>query len=214
MTMRSNKAIVNAAGQTITTAGLAAGGALNPEQAKKFIQQTFEATPLSGLVRHELRSAKTGEIDKIGVGRRLLRKKTEKENPYANAWVNVADVLATREGSEGNYKYYMNYLPDPTKYAGGTVSSDYVKLSYEMAKDGGYVKELGKDKRYPFIRMTSVVGGSSTTYYADYYWPAQSAVCAVVAGGDLNAGRSYGPRYFYCGNAPSDSGWNRRARLS
>ena len=50
MTMRSNKAIVNAAGQTITTAGLAAGGALNPEQAKKFIQQTFEATPLSGLV--------------------------------------------------------------------------------------------------------------------------------------------------------------------
>ena len=77
MTMRSNKAIVNAAGQTITTAGLAAGGALNPEQAQKFIQQTFEATPLSGLVRHELRKAKTGEIDKIGVGRRLLRKKTE-----------------------------------------------------------------------------------------------------------------------------------------
>ena len=137
-----------------------------------------------------------------------------KENPYANAWVNVADVLATREGSEGNYKYYMNYLPDPTKYAGGTVSSDYVKLSYEMAKDGGYVKELGKDKRYPFIRMTSVVGGSSTTYYADYYWPAQSAVCAVIAGGNLNDGRHYGPRYFGCGSAPSASGWYRRARLS
>lgn len=108
----------------------------------------------------------------------------------------------------------MNYLPDPTKYAGGTVSSDYVKLSYEMAKDGGYVKELGKDKRYPFIRMTSVVGGSSTTYYADYYWPAQSAVCAVVAGGDLNSGRYCGPRYFDCINAPSDSYWYRRARLS
>ena len=126
----------------------------------------------------------------------------------------MADVLATREGSEGNYKYYMNYLPDPTKYAGGTVSSDYVKLSYEMAKDGGYVKELGKDKRYPFIRMTSVVGGSSTTYYADYYWPAQSAVCAVIAGGNLNNGRNYGPRYFNCNNAPSNSNWNRRARLS
>lgn len=137
-----------------------------------------------------------------------------KENPYANAWVNVADVLATREGSEGNYKYYMNYLPDPTKYAGGTVSSDYVKLSYEMAKDGGYVKELGKDKRYPFIRMTSVVGGSSTTYYADYYWPAQSAVCAVLAGGTLNDGRGCGSRYFNCNAAPSYSDWHRRARLS
>lgn len=137
-----------------------------------------------------------------------------KENPYANAWVNVADILATREGSEGNYKYYMNYLPDPTKYAGGTVSSDYVKLSYEMAKDGGYVKELGKDKRYPFIRMTSVVGASSTTYYADYYWPAQSAVCAVLAGGYLSDGRICGPRYFHCGAAPSNSDWVRRARLS
>ncbi|MFR0871281.1 MAG: hypothetical protein ACLSG5_07800 [Oscillospiraceae bacterium] len=34
-----------------------------------------------------------------------------------------------QRGQPGNYKYYMNYLPDPTKYAGGTVSSDYVKLS-------------------------------------------------------------------------------------
>lgn len=90
MTMRSNKAIVNAAGQTITTAGLAAGGALNPEQAKKFIQQTFEATPLSGLVRHELRSAKTGEIDKIGVGRRLLRKKTENTDDGYRSGVKLA----------------------------------------------------------------------------------------------------------------------------
>lgn len=89
-----------------------------------------------------------------------------------------------------------------------------MKLSYEMAKDGGYVKELGKDKRYPFIRMTSVVGGSSTTYYADYYWPAQSAVCAVIAGGDLSNGRLYGPRSFGCIVAPSDSTWDRRARLS
>ena len=83
-----------------------------------------------------------------------------------------------------------------------------------MAKDGGYVKELGKDKRYPFIRMTSVVGGSSTTYYSDYYWPAQSAVCAVVAGGVLNYGRNYGSRCFHCGDAPSALYWTRRARLS
>ena len=89
-----------------------------------------------------------------------------------------------------------------------------MKLSYEMAKDGGYVKELGKDKRYPFIRMTSVVGGSSTTYYADYYWPAQSAVCAVVAGGLLYDGRYCGSRYFVCSYAPSNSSWLRRARLS
>lgn len=75
--MRTNKQIVNAAGQKITTSGLAAGGALNPDQAKKFLTQVFDATPLLGLVRHEMRVAKTGEVDKIGIARRLLRKKTE-----------------------------------------------------------------------------------------------------------------------------------------
>lgn len=137
-----------------------------------------------------------------------------KENPYANAWVNVADLLHVREGTEDNYKYHMAYLPDPTKYAGGTVSSDYVQLDFEMPGQDGYVKELGKDPRYPFIRVTKTVGGSSSTYYADYYWYGRNAVNAVVAGGNLSDGRYCGPRSFYCNNAPSDSGWYRRARLS
>ncbi|MDO7787133.1 phage major capsid protein [Desulforamulus aquiferis] len=61
---------------TITTAGITAG-LLNPEQAMKFIQQTFEATPLGGMVRSVVRRAKTGEVDKIGIGSRVIRKKTE-----------------------------------------------------------------------------------------------------------------------------------------
>ena len=126
----------------------------------------------------------------------------------------MADVLATREGSEGNYKYYMNYLPDPTKYAGGTVSSDYVQLDFEMPGQDGYVKELGKDPRYPFIRVTKTIGGSSSTYYADYYWYGRNAVNAVLAGGDLVDGRGCGPRCFNCYNAPSYSNRGRRARLS
>ena len=137
-----------------------------------------------------------------------------KENPYANAWVNVADLLHVREGTEDNYKYHMAYLPDPTKYAGGAVSSDYVQLDFEMPGQDGYVKELGKDPRYPFIRVTKTIGGSSSTYYADYYWYGRNAVNAVLAGGDLDGGRGFGPRYFDCSYAPSDSHWARRARLS
>lgn len=52
-------------------------GLLNPEQAKKFIKQTFDATTLRPLIRHEIRTAKTGEIDKIGIGGRIVRKKVE-----------------------------------------------------------------------------------------------------------------------------------------
>lgn len=71
--MRTTKQIVK---DTITTGGLAAG-LLNPEQSKKFLQQTFDSTTIGGLIRHEMRKAKTGEIDKIGIASRILRKKTE-----------------------------------------------------------------------------------------------------------------------------------------
>jgi HK97 family phage major capsid protein len=70
----TNNQIVKAA--AIQTSSLT-NGLLNPEQARKFIQQTFEATNLGSLIRHEMRVAKTGEIDKIGIAKRLLRKKTE-----------------------------------------------------------------------------------------------------------------------------------------
>ena len=62
--------------KAISTSSLSYG-LLNAEQARKFIQQTFEATNLGPLVRHEMRTAKTGEIDKIGIARRIVRKKTE-----------------------------------------------------------------------------------------------------------------------------------------
>ena len=74
--MPSNQTIISNAASTITT-GSVAHGLLNPEQARKFIQQTFEATNLGPLVRHVMRSAKTGEIDKIGIASRIVRGKTE-----------------------------------------------------------------------------------------------------------------------------------------
>ena len=52
-------------------------GILNPEQARRFIQQTFDATNLTQLVRHEMRTARSGEIDKIGIASRIVRAKSE-----------------------------------------------------------------------------------------------------------------------------------------
>lgn len=72
--------------------GSLSSGLLNPEQARKFIQQTFEATNLGGLVRHEMRTAKTGEIDKIGIGRRILRKKTENHDDGYRAGVQTSQI--------------------------------------------------------------------------------------------------------------------------
>lgn len=52
-------------------------GLLSPEQVQQFYVQIYEQIPFSGLHRKETKSAKTGELDKIAVGSRLLRAKTE-----------------------------------------------------------------------------------------------------------------------------------------
>lgn len=62
--------------ETIQTSSIT-NGLLNPEQARKFLQQTFDATHLGSLVRHEMKTAKSGEVDKIGIAKRIIREKTE-----------------------------------------------------------------------------------------------------------------------------------------
>ncbi|MCD7810373.1 MAG: phage major capsid protein [Ruminococcus sp.] len=85
----SNESIIRKA--AIETSTLTSG-LLNPEQARKFIQQTFEATNLGGLVRHEMRTAKTGEIDKIGIASRIVRKKTENTDDGYRADVTTSQI--------------------------------------------------------------------------------------------------------------------------
>ncbi len=61
---------------------LAAGqtdGMLNPEQSDKFMQMVFDDSSFLGEIRHEMRQSTRGTIEKLGIGRRLLRKKQEGE---------------------------------------------------------------------------------------------------------------------------------------
>ena len=76
---------------TITTNSISSG-LLNPEQAKQFIKQTFDATPLASAVRHEMRRARTGYIDKIGIAKRIVRKKVENTDDGYRATVTPSQV--------------------------------------------------------------------------------------------------------------------------
>lgn len=87
---KSNEQIIRDAG-TIQTTSLASG-LLNPEQAQRFIRQTFDATKLGALVRHEMRKSRKGEIDKIGIAGRILRKKTENTDDGYRAGVRTSQI--------------------------------------------------------------------------------------------------------------------------
>lgn len=84
--------IITKAGNTISTGSFSNGGLLSPEQARKFIQQTFESNELGKHIRHVTRTAKTGEIDKIGIASRLLRKKTENTDDGYRAGVTTSKL--------------------------------------------------------------------------------------------------------------------------
>jgi hypothetical protein len=66
-------------------------GMLSPEQSSQFLVQAFDVLEFSRLHRRETRSAKSGEIDKISVGARLLRAKAE--GPAADDGYRVAPAF-------------------------------------------------------------------------------------------------------------------------
>lgn len=140
-----------------------------------------------------------------------------KETPYGNAFEQIADVLISRQGAgttEGPYTYDVHFLPNPTQYLAGAITDDYIKLNFTVLGTDGYVKKLGYDSRFPWLRIPCEVGASTTTYYSDFYFYPCRAVCAARVGGFWGFGSSDGPCCWDCRNAPSDSGVASRARLS
>ncbi|MDI9412774.1 MAG: hypothetical protein QM401_04255 [Bacillota bacterium] len=140
-----------------------------------------------------------------------------KVDPWGGAYSAICDVLVQRTGEDPDYIYTPHYLPDPTKYAAGVITGDYIPLNYEIAGVSGYVTELGRDDRYPHVMLPTAVGGSSTTYFSDHYYypstPNAEGVTAVWAGGPWTSGRHFGPFMFYARHSPASSHISRRARL-
>lgn len=90
--MPTNIELIQRAAASIQTTSLKNGGLLAPYQARQFIQQTFDVTNLSPLVRHEMRVERIGEIDKIGIGRRILREKVENTDDGYRAGVTTSQI--------------------------------------------------------------------------------------------------------------------------
>lgn len=120
--MPTNEQIIKAAG--ITT-GDVTYGLLNAEQARTFVKQTFEATPLGALVRHEMRKAKTGEIDKIGIASRIVRKKTENVDAKSDGSVPVVDPTT---GQVTGYRAKPNFSQV-------TYATKAVRLPWEISEE-------------------------------------------------------------------------------
>lgn len=85
--------------KVITSTGIGdqtnGGGLLTPAQSNRFIDYMWDATVLGGQIRTVRMPNDTMDIDKIGVGRRLLRRATEAVDDGVNAGVAFTKVSLT-----------------------------------------------------------------------------------------------------------------------
>lgn len=76
---------------------------------------------------------------------------------------------------------------DASQYTSNVFASPYEKLSYVCANANGWTEAMGRDVSHPYAELPVTVGGSSSTYYADYYYQSTGQYIAF-----LGASWSYG----------------------
>jgi hypothetical protein len=81
--------------------------------------------------------------------------------------------------------------PDAASYASNLFTAPYEQLSYVNGATDGYITAMGHDPARPYAALPAAVGGSSTTYYGDYYYQSTGQRIAVL-GGSWSYGASAG----------------------
>jgi hypothetical protein len=120
------------------------------------------------------------------------------ESPYGDVYQFVDGV---------NINEYQAWVAlNAADYASNLFAAPYVQLGYVNAGADGYIKTLGRDAAYPFAELpTDATGGSSTTYYAGYYYRNTGQRMAGV-GGSWASGAYAGLRSWTLNNASSNTG--------
>lgn len=124
--------------KVITTTSLGSepgqGGLLSPDQSNRFIDYMWDATVLGSQVRTQRLRGDTAEIDRIGVGERLLRVATEAVDDGMNAGVAFSKVSLTTTKLRLDWELSSESLEDGVE---GDALEDHVArlMSAQAAQD-------------------------------------------------------------------------------
>jgi hypothetical protein len=183
--MNTNKQIIK---NTLTTADVASG-LLNPEQSRQFLRQVFEATTLGGLIRREIRRAKTGEIDKIGIASRILRKKTENVDATSSGGVPVIDPATgqiTGYRAEPNFSqvdYATTAVRLPWEITEETLRENIEGQGLEATVTNLMTTQLGIDLEDLYLNGDTAVDSGDTDH--DFLYINDGWIKQIAAGGHV-----------------------------
>ena len=88
------------------------GGLLNPEQSARFLDYMFDATVVGKLARTVRMRADTTEIDRIGVGEKLMKLAAEAENTGSNSAVQFSKISLTTKKLRLDWELSTESLED------------------------------------------------------------------------------------------------------
>ncbi len=150
-----------------------------------------------------------------------------RENVYGNQNMTTLDLADLRVADGDSFHLDWYFLADPRKYMpyGNYSKADIQNTAKGWVKLGvstpvasyvnGYVKELGFDSAYPWVKVPILTtGGSASTFFSDYANLVLShEVRAVRRGGNVSNGASAGPCFFHAHSAVSYAHWYFGATL-
>ena len=88
------------------------GGLLNPEQSARFLDYMFDATVIGKVARTVRMRADTTEIDRIGVGEKLMKLAAEAEDTGSNAAVQFSKISLTTKKLRLDWELSTESLED------------------------------------------------------------------------------------------------------
>jgi hypothetical protein len=102
--------------------------------------------------------------------------------------------------------------PDAASYASNLFTAPYEQLNYVNGTADGYIKEMGYDTAHPYASFPTTVGGSSSTYYGDYYYQS-TGQCIAIFGGRWRDGAGAGLFCWTLGSSSSSANLSFGGRL-
>lgn len=126
------------------------------------------------------------------------------ENPWGNVYQFVDGV------NIDNHQAWV--AKNAEDYTSNVFAHPYEQLGYINYSANGYTTAMGFDPSLPFAEFPTAVGGSNSTYYADYYYRGTGQRIALV-GGVRDSGAVAGVSCWRLSYASSDSGAGIGGRL-
>ncbi|MEG0166184.1 hypothetical protein [Anaerorhabdus sp.] len=126
------------------------------------------------------------------------------ENFFGNVWEFIDGI---------NIRNYVPYVCDDYTKFNDVFVEPYFQLNMEVAKTEGYVKKMYLDEAKPHLKLPTLVGGSTVTYYSDYYYVSAGDKCALFSGAWNNGSDAGGFRLYLYGSL-AYSGIDVGSRLS